>query len=58
MAIGRPSSGQNMANPANNNEAKFNAKATCNVLYKIFSKLRAKYVLPSYIRAIKIANFV
>ena len=58
LATDKSNSEQNMANPANNNEAKFNAKATCNVLYKIFSKLRAKYVLPSYIRAIKIANFV
>ncbi|WP_107691829.1 hypothetical protein [Campylobacter concisus] len=38
----KSNSGQNMANPANNNEAKFNAKATFNVLYKIFSKTNSQ----------------
>ena len=35
----KSNSGQNMANPANNNEAKFNAKAACDVLDKIFKEI-------------------
>ncbi len=42
LATSKSNSEQNMANPANNNEVKFNAKATCNVLYKIFSKTKSQ----------------
>ncbi|WP_107785726.1 hypothetical protein [Campylobacter concisus] len=42
LATSKSNSGQNMVNLTNNNEAKFNAKATCNVLYKIFSKTKSQ----------------
>ena len=42
VTTGKSNSGQNMVNLTNNNEAKFNAKATCNVLYKIFSKTKSQ----------------
>lgn len=39
LTTSKSNSGQNMANPANNNEAKFNAKAACDVLDKIFKEI-------------------
>ncbi|WP_103619378.1 hypothetical protein [Campylobacter concisus] len=42
VATGKSNSRQNKANPANNNEVKFSVKATCNVLYKIFSKTKSQ----------------
>ena len=38
LTTSKSNSGQNMANPVNNNEAKFNAKAACDVLDKIFKE--------------------
>ncbi|OSQ24979.1 hypothetical protein CCON61_04785 [Campylobacter concisus] len=38
----KSNSGQNMASLTNNNEAKFNAKAACDVLDKIFSKTKSQ----------------
>ena len=39
LTTSKSNSGQNMANPVNNNEAKFNAKAACDVLDKIFKEI-------------------
>ena len=39
LTTSKSNSGQNTANPANNNEAKFNAKAACGVLDKIFKEI-------------------
>ena len=39
LTTSKSNSGQNTANPANNNEAKFNAKAACDVLDKIFKEI-------------------
>ncbi|WP_148800038.1 hypothetical protein [Campylobacter concisus] len=47
-----------MADPANNNEAKnLIPKPLVTCLIKFLAKLRAKYVLLSYIHTRKIANF-